>query len=153
MTTSPRPKRRPSTAPKPSAPADSDASASMEPDVAAFFASLDHPRRQELLRLRELILGVSPRIREGIKWNAPSFRTSDFFATMNIHRKDALRLILHAGAKPKAGAKPADQVEDPSGILERLAADRCMVTIRDAADFDAKAPALRKVLRQWIDLI
>lgn len=150
MPAKPRPTPRKAAASKPRAAA---APGDMEPGVAAFFLSLDHPRKPEMLRVREIILGVSPRIGEGIKWNAPSFRTTDFFATMNVHRKDSVRLILHTGAKGKQGSSPGDEVEDPSGILERLAKDRCMVTIRDGADLGAKASALREIVRQWIGLL
>ena len=43
------------------------------PSVEAFLAALDHPRKQDILTVRQIILGADPRIQEAIKWNAPSF--------------------------------------------------------------------------------
>ena len=64
----------------------------------AFLASLDHPFLREILALREIILGADPSIVEGIKWNAPSFRTSEYFATFHLRARDGVQLILHRGA-------------------------------------------------------
>lgn len=44
--------------------------------VAAFLAALDRPLKPVLTLVRATILGASPRIIEGIKWKAPSFRTN-----------------------------------------------------------------------------
>lgn len=100
--------------------------------------------------MRRLILGVDPEIREGIKWNAPSFRTTEHFATFNLRAKDRIRLILHLGAKVKATAKEGIQVADPSGLLEWLARDRCLVSFTDENDLEAKRAALQAVVREWI---
>ena len=42
---------------------------------------LEHPHKPAIELLRRLVLGVDPSVREGIKWNAPSFRTGEYFAT------------------------------------------------------------------------
>lgn len=120
------------------------------PDVIAFLAELEHPLKAELESLREIILGASPDIREGIKWNAPSFRTTEYFATFNLRTKDRLRLILHTGAKVKESATTGLKIADPAGLLEWLAKDRCLVTFSDAKDIQAKKPALEALLREWI---
>ena len=129
-----------------SAPAASDT----DPAVAAFMTELDHPLKNEIEAVRRLILGVDPAIREGIKWNAPSFRTTEHFATFNLRAKDRVRLILHLGAKVKATAKEGIEVADPSGLLEWLARDRCLVTLSDKNDLEAKRAALQAVVREWI---
>jgi uncharacterized protein YdhG (YjbR/CyaY superfamily) len=117
-------------------------------EVDEYMRSLKHPLKRELEAVRRLILGVSPKIAEGIKWKSPSFRTTEYFATVNLHGKDGLRLILHTGAKVKAGAGP--KVDDSTGLLKWLAKDRAMVTLGDAKDVKAKTKALRAILRQWI---
>lgn len=121
-----------------------------DPAVNAFLAALDHPRKQELEALRQLILDISPEIREGIKWNSPSFRTTDYFATINVHAEDQLRLILHRGAKVKDSATTGVKIADPAGLLKWLAKDRCLVTLSDAQDFQAKRAALQSIVRDWI---
>ncbi len=63
-------------------------SASAPENVETFLASLDHPFKQEILALRQIILDADPSIAEDIKWNAPSFRTSEYFATFHLRAKD-----------------------------------------------------------------
>ncbi|MGA9521271.1 MAG: DUF1801 domain-containing protein [Myxococcaceae bacterium] len=125
-------------------------SSQQEAAVVEFLRELDHPLKSEIEAVRQIILGVSPEIREGIKWNAPSFRTTDFFATFHLRNRDSVRLILHTGAKVKASAKKGVEIADPAGLLEWLADDRCMVTFVDAADVQAKRTPLKAVIREWI---
>lgn len=125
-------------------------SAQTHPAVIAFLQELAHPRKQEIETIREIILGVSPAIREEIKWNAPSFRTSEHFATFNLRASDRVRLILHLGAKVKDTAIKGIDIEDPAGLLEWLAKDRCIVTFSDAEDVQAKRVALEAIVRAWI---
>ena len=88
-------------------------------------------------------------IREGIKWNSPSFRTTDYFATLNL-REDRVWLILHTGAKVKANAKTGIPIADPSGLLKWLAKDRALVTFESAKDIQSKRVALVSIVREWI---
>jgi hypothetical protein len=46
-------------------------------EVEAFFKSLKPPSKSALLELREIILAADGAIAEGIKWNVPSFRTTE----------------------------------------------------------------------------
>ena len=120
--------------------------------MIGFLRDLDHPLKAEIELVRKLILGVSPVIREGIKWNAPSFRTSDWFATLNLRARggeERVWLILHMGAKLKGGAAQG-RIADPSGLLEWLSKDRGLVTFKDAKDIQAKRSALQKIVREWI---
>jgi hypothetical protein len=123
-----------------------------DPAVSAFLQELDHPLKREIEAVRQIILGVSPEIREGIKWNAPSFRTTDYFATLNLRAKDGkdrVWLILHRGAKAKDNTRNM-QIADPAGLLEWLANDRCLVTFGDSKDIRAKRAALQAIVREWI---
>jgi hypothetical protein len=148
----PAPKRAPrgeSAKPAPRA----KSAAQTDPAVDAFLAELEHPLKAELETLRRIILGVSPAIRDGIKWNAPSFRTTEWFATTNLRARDGTErvwLILHFGAKAKATAKNGIEIADPTGLLEWLAKDRCVVTFADKKDLRAKRAALEAILREWI---
>ncbi len=124
-----------------------------DPAVVAFLRDLEHPLKEEIEAVRQLILDVGPEVREGIKWNAPSFRTTDHFATFNLRAKDRVNLILHMGAKVKATAATGVKVDDPAGLLEWLAKDRCIVTLQDGADVRARGAALQAILREWIRLL
>jgi hypothetical protein len=119
-------------------------------DVEAFLASLDHPHEQEILALRRIILGADPRIGEGIKWNAPSFRTSEWFATVHLRAKPGVQVILHFGAKKRAVFDPCTAISDPESLLEWAGDDRAFARFRDLADVEAKQSAFAAVIRQWI---
>jgi hypothetical protein len=116
-------------------------------DDESFLATLDHPRTQEIVDVRQIILGADPRITEGIKWNAPSFRTTEWFATFHLRAKAGLQVILHLGARARGG--PDIAFDDP--LLVWLGKDRASVAFRDAADVAAKREALSALIRRWIE--
>lgn len=120
-------------------------------EVETFLAALDHPRKAEILALRQIILGADPRIGEGIKWNAPSFRTGEWFGTFHLRAKDGVQVILHFGAKKRDGFAPRTAIEDPESLLEWLADDRAAAKFRDLADVQAKQFAFASVIQQWIE--
>jgi hypothetical protein len=121
-----------------------------DPKVDDLLRTLDHPLARELATLRRLILATAPDVREEVKWNAPSFKTTDHFATVNVRGRDRLLLVLHAGAKAKSVAKSGLRIDDPDELLEWRGKDRAVVTLRGGADFTARVPALRAVLAQWV---
>ena len=51
-------------------------------EVDAFVQKLDHSLKAEIEAVRAIILGANPEISEGIKWNSPSFRVKEYFATI-----------------------------------------------------------------------
>lgn len=121
-------------------------------EVETFLAALEHPFKEELLALRRIILSVDPRIAEGIKWNAPSFRTSEYFATFHLRAKDGVQVILHRGAKKRTELeKPT--IVDPGSLLEWLGEDRASVKLRDMKEIKTTRPAFVKIVRQWLDFI
>ena len=119
-------------------------------DVDAFMRALDHPLKAEIEAVRAIILGVDQAVAEGIKWNAPSFRCREYFATFHLRPRDRVQLILHLGAKARDTGKAKLGIADPSGLLEWLAKDRATVRFRDANEVAQRQPALEAVLRQWI---
>lgn len=118
-------------------------------EVDAFMKALDHPNKADIEFARKVLLASAPGVTEGIKWNAPSFRLADDFATFHLRHKDGVALILHTGAKKKALTAPMD-LKDPEGLIERLAADRCMVRLGAGKELRARQPALEAILKQWI---
>jgi hypothetical protein len=117
--------------------------------VQSFIEDLEHPLKGEIVALRQLILSVDPAISEEVKWNAPSFRTSEHFATMHLRAKDSLQLILHLGARSKHSV-PAEAIADPEGLLKWLGKDRASVSFTGAGDLALKGDALVAIVRQWI---
>ena len=118
--------------------------------VDAFMTTLDHPCKAEIEALRKIIRGAHPSIAEGIKWHAPSFRTTEYFATTHLRAKAGIGLILHLGAKAKALPAGGMTIQDPDKLLQWLAKDRAMVTFSDLKDVRARKAALEGIVRQWI---
>jgi hypothetical protein len=117
--------------------------------VQAFLDELEHPHKASIEALRRLVLGLDTRIREDIKWNAPSFLIEDHFATFKLHPFRTIQIVLHTGAKVKPGQAPF-AVDDPCGLLKWAAPDRCVLTLRTAEEADANQDAIATIVRQWI---
>ena len=127
-----------------STPADTSAA------VDAFMATLDHPHADAVQRLRALVLGVDPTVAEGVKWNAPSWRTTEYFASTQLRLKAGVGLVLHRGAKTRALPDGGLPIDDPQGLLRWPAPDRALLVFADRAAIETQAVAVQAVLRQWI---
>jgi len=124
-----------------------------DPAVIAYLKKLDHPLKKEIEAVRKVILGVSPDIREGIKWNVPSFRTTDYFATFHVRATDSVQLIFHTGAKVKQTATTGVKIADPNGLIQWLAKDRCMITLGKGKQIQANRQAFEEIVSQWITVL
>lgn len=121
-------------------------------EVDAFMAQLDHPLKAEIDAARRVILAADPAIAEGIKWNGPSFRTSEFFATFHLRPQDRVQIIFHLGAKVRK-AGPKITVPDPAGLIKWLAPDRCTVKLAAGAAGRKQHDALADIVRAWIAFV
>lgn len=119
--------------------------------VNVFMSVLEHPHKATIEALRELILSTDPTIAEGIKWKLPSFRTSEYFATLHLRAKEGMGLVLHLGAKVRD--VPSFAIDDPQSILTWLARDRAIVNFSSVDDLRNRAEPLRALLRQWIRFV
>ena len=117
-------------------------------EVEAFLKTLDHPLSTEARALRQIILKADSSIHEGIKWNVPSFRTSEWFATFHLRKKDRIGVILHFGAKKRDVSGLS--ILDPQGLLEWLAPDRAQIMFCDLAELRKKEAALTVLILEWI---
>ena len=115
-------------------------------------AKLDHPLKAEIEAARRVILAADASIQEDIKWNAPSFRTTEFFATFHLRTRDRVHLIFHLGAKVR---KPLPKITlaDPAGLVKWLAPDRCTVTLAAGAAGAKQHAALAAIVRAWIAFV
>ena len=121
--------------------------------VEEFMRKLDHPFKGEIQAIRSAILGVDSCVAEGVKWNAPSFRTTDYFATTNLREKAGVGVILHLGAKIRDGEPERLSISDPQHLLKWLAKDRAMVVFKNMEDFLTKKSAFEGVIRHWITYV
>jgi hypothetical protein len=119
--------------------------------VEGFLTELNHPLKPVVLAVRSIILEADPSISEGIKWNVPSFRTSEFFATMHLRAQGRVGVILHFGAKKRDTSGMV--INDPEAMLEWLAHDRAQLTFRDLNDLTGKRSAMTAIVREWIRFV
>ena len=129
-------------------PAPKKASADTTAAVDAFMARLEHPHKAVIEKLRGVICGAHPSIAEGVKWNAPSFRTREYFATTHLRAKEGVGVILHLGAKVRVGARV--DIKDPHKLLTWLGKDRAMIVFKDDKELDARKSAFQAIIRRWI---
>ncbi|MBL9075909.1 MAG: DUF1801 domain-containing protein [Planctomycetes bacterium] len=118
--------------------------------VDALLQELDHPHLSAIRALRTAITGAAASITEGVKWNAPSFRTTEWFATVHLRERRGIALILHLGAKARALPSGVEAVADPQHLLQWLGPDRARIVFADLADVHARRPALQELVRRWI---
>lgn len=118
--------------------------------VDALMAKLEHPMKAAIEELRRIVRAVDPSVAEGVKWNAPSFRTSEYFATVHLRSKVGVGLILHRGAKARALPAGGLKIDDPAKLLKWLDADRAMVELASAGELERRGAALTALLAQWI---
>lgn len=125
-----------------------NSSADSSAAVDLFMAKLEHPCKDELQAIREIICGVDRTITEGVKWNAPSFRTTEYFATTHLRAKSGVAVILHLGAKVRNTS--SFHIDDPEGMLKWLGKDRAMVSFIGMKELRERTAAFEHIVRQWI---
>jgi hypothetical protein len=65
--------------------------------VDAWFDEYEHPAKDAMLRVREIILG-DERMTETIKWKSPTFMYQGNLASFNPRTKSHVSLMFHTGA-------------------------------------------------------
>ncbi len=118
-----------------------------EPSADDFLADLNHPLKVEIELVRKAILAVDKSITDGVKWNSLSFRTTEWFATVNLRSRDSLQLVLHLGAR---AGKTTSRIEDPKGLLKWLGKDRAIATLGVGPQVKASIPAFKAIAKSWI---
>jgi uncharacterized protein YdhG (YjbR/CyaY superfamily) len=112
--------------------------------VDEYMDALQHPLKDEVQSVREIIKGVDRNITEEVKWNAPSFSyKGEYLVTFNLRNPTQIHLVFH---NPKIS-----QVK--STLLEGDYVDRRMAYFTGRRDVEAKTPALQKALKDLIKLI
>ena len=109
--------------------------------VDAWFEAKGHPLEAVMQEVRDIILGVDPRVEEAIKWQTPTFMYKGNIASFNPAKK-FVSLLFHQGAKIP-GDHPRLAGEGDTARVMRFA---------DAEDVKAGRVDLEAVIRAWIDL-
>lgn len=84
--------------------------------VTSFLNDLDHPLRNEIETLREIILGTDDHLSENVKWNGPNYSLNgEDIITMKIQPPTKIQVIFHGGAKVKV-LPESRWIQDESGL-------------------------------------
>ena len=119
------------------------------PEVTQLLNTLEHPFKQEIFRLRELVL-LNPAITEHIKWNAPSFCVNgDDRITMKYMPPKNVQLVFHRGAKTQE--QPEQRlIEDTTGLLKWITNDRAVATFSDMKSIEENQASIDLLVKLWI---
>ena len=118
--------------------------------VADFFASLDHPLKDAMEKIREIILASDNTITEQIKWKGPSFcYNGDDRVTFNV-RDGSVLLIFHRGAKVKDSPRGGRLIDDPTGLLKWITDDRATMQFESLDEVGENETKLCDAVRLWI---
>jgi hypothetical protein len=112
--------------------------------VEAYMREIDHPFKAEMEAVRAIILGVSDKISERIKWNAPSFFYKEDLGAFNPRATEYAHLILLFPG--------GEGMDDKSGLLEGNHKDRREAKFHSLDDVKAKKRALEKLVKNWVAL-
>lgn len=119
-------------------------------DVPTFLKNLKHARKDEVERVRTLVLESDPTLTERVKWNAPSFGNGeDDRITFRLQPGDRVQLVFHRGAKVVADAATFT-FKDVSGLIQWASSDRGIVTFESRSDIDRSEGKLRTLVRAWL---
>lgn len=111
-------------------------------DVDAWFERYEHPMKDAMLRVRDLILAADERMDECIKWQSPTFTFSGNLASFNPRTKNHVSLMFHTGA-----AIPGDHPRlEGGGDTARY------MRIADLADAEALRGDLAAIVKSWCEL-
>lgn len=108
------------------------------PEVDAWFANSDHPMRDAMQLVREIILS-DERITETIKWKSPTFMYKGNLASFNPRTKAHVSLMFHTGA-----SIPGDHP-----LLEGGGDTARYIKFGGSDDVSAARPALLSIVDAW----
>lgn len=94
----------------------------------------------EIQLVRDIILNVSDKIEEDIKWSVPTFMYKGNIASYFLNAKKFVSLMFHKGAF----------INDRSGLLEGDGKEGRVARFTDAADIRKKKKALESIVKEWI---
>ncbi|MGE8207329.1 DUF1801 domain-containing protein [Heyndrickxia sp. NPDC080065] len=126
---------------------------SVPEQMEEFMNNLEHPLKEEIEEVRNIILSTNDKITEHIKWNAPSYcYEGEDRITFNLYGKGFFRLVFHCGAKIKDRKNNNPLIVDTSGILEWKSADRAIMKFTDKNDVKSKEEKLREIISKWLEV-
>jgi hypothetical protein len=119
--------------------------------VTKFLDALNHPLREEIEHLRQIILNSNNGLTEEVKWNGPNYRyNAQDRLTMRIQPPKQIQLIFHRGAKKLP--QPKDRlITDKSGILLWKENDRAVATFKSRDEITKAEQNLESIINDWMN--
>lgn len=124
--------------------------------LTAYLHELNHPLKDLVLVLREIIRATDASIGEQVKWNSPAFYYTGAMkpfdpktyrrdiVVLNLHKPDVVLLVFPTGTR----------IPDPTGLFTGSFPDgRRTLNLRSVTEAYEKSQALQMVLRAWLDSI
>jgi hypothetical protein len=111
-------------------------------EVDVWFDKFEHPLKDAMLKVREIILTADQRMEECIKWKSPTFTFKGNMASFNPRSKKHVSLMFHTGAS----------IPGAFSHLEGGAETARYMTFADMADVESKRAELTAVVQAWITL-
>lgn len=110
------------------------------PEVDAWFDDYEHPEKDAMLRVREIILD-DERMTETIKWKSPTFMYEGNMASFNPRTKAHVSLMFHTGASIP-GEHPRLEGGGDTARYMRFA---------DHDDVESAREEIEAIVRAWCD--
>jgi uncharacterized protein YdhG (YjbR/CyaY superfamily) len=114
-----------------------------EEQVSAWLDKLEPGIKKEIDTVRKIIKTTSKKLKERIKWNAPSYYCNEDIITFGPYKTHGLLLIFHHPAVVKVESK----------LLEGSYKDRRLVHFKNGADAEKNTKELAKIINTIIKTI
>mgnify|MGYP005664359951 CR=1 FL=1 len=109
-------------------------------DVDALLDTKQHPRTDEIKRVREILLATDEKIEECVKWSSPTFTYKGNIASFFMNSKKLVSLMFHKGAT----------IPGNHALLEGYGKEARTARFYSLEDIEEKKEALEEVVRAWI---
>ncbi|XOV94201.1 MAG: DUF1801 domain-containing protein [Bacteroidota bacterium] len=120
-------------------------------EVSEFLDGLNHPLRNEIEQLRQIIINATSGLTENIKWNGPNYCYEDNDRiTMKIQPPRQIQLIFHRGARKQEQPK-AKLIQTSSNLLTWKENDRAIATFKDSSEIEKSEANLVEIVGKWIE--
>ena len=110
-------------------------------EVDSWFEGYDHPLKDAMLRVREVILGADARMDECVKWSTPTFTYEGNLVSFQPRAKKFVSLLFHRGSEIP-GDHPRLEGDDALARIMRFT---------DFGDVEVHREDLEVVVRAWCD--